>query len=397
MCVSVRFFLVVSASLNFSPSIKIHINSILGSKQRKKFWSKRNETKPTNILTNLPPPFPKMLSPNDRNKKFFNSLTPIILRDKPISSYASSEIITVAINQTGTRVVYSRTDRSVRIWKCLPASVVDPKTIVDAHLKAVECLSFNPMTEFTFATVAKDEYVKIWNANTGDKLHEIKCEFDSLKLVRYSNDGQLLVVVDRASNFLFFNVGANYKLIHKFKLDEHIYDLKWFNHDHQFFLVSSHDGSILLYEIIDGDGDNELSSKLRASVSGHNSSITTIAISPKGNYFTVGSSEGVISFWKTLENLINLKVITDVDQSIAQLDISRDGTYLAVAYDTDSNLRIYEAEGSELVHEIPNSGSGNQTFSSIVWFPTKTGFAYTSDHGTVLTVMIKPIEQKHRR
>ena len=81
------------------------------------------------------------------------------------------------------------------------------------------------MTEFTFATVAKDEYVKIWNANTGDKLHEIKCEFDSLKLVRYSNDGQLLVVVDRASNFLFFNVGANYKLIHKFKLDEHIYDL----------------------------------------------------------------------------------------------------------------------------------------------------------------------------
>ena len=105
----------------------------------------------------------------------------------------------------------------------------------------------------------------------------------------------------------------------------------------------------------------------------------------------------MISFWKTLENLINLKVITDVDQSIAQLDISRDGTYLAVAYDTDSNLRIYEAEGSELVHEIPNSGSGNQTFSSIVWFPTKTGFAYTSDHGTVLTVMIKPIEQKHRR
>ena len=63
-----------------------------------------------------------MLSPNDRNKKFFNSLTPIVLRDKPISSYASSEIITVAINQTGTRVVYSRTDRSVRIWKCLPAS-----------------------------------------------------------------------------------------------------------------------------------------------------------------------------------------------------------------------------------------------------------------------------------
>ena len=45
-------------------------------------------------------------------------------------------------------------------------------------------------------------------------------------------------------------------------------------------------------------------------------------------------------------------MITDVDQ-IAQLDISRDGTYLAVAYDTDSNLRIYEAEGSELVHEIP--------------------------------------------
>ena len=77
-------------------------------------------------------------------------------------------------------------------------------------------------------------------------------------------------------------------------------------------------------------------------MSGHNSSITTIAISPKVIILRLEVVKGD-KFWKTLENLINLKVITDVDQSIAQLDISRDGTYLAVAYDTDSNLRIYEA------------------------------------------------------
>ncbi|RCK65229.1 THO complex subunit 3 [Candida viswanathii] len=332
----------------------------------------------------------------EKNKAFFKKLTPFVIRDKPVGSYmGNSEVITMAINVTGTRIVYSRTDKSIRIWKSTPDAAVDPKVIIDPHAKAVESISFNPRTEYLFATVGKDEYVRIWSAQTGEKIREIKCEFDTLKLVRYSQDGKLLVVVDRTSNILVLAVEMNYKVVHRFKVNEHVYDLQWFYHEHQFLLIAMHDGSVLLYEITEDEDEDEdeenggkvFGTKLRSRVKGHNSSITSIAISPRGNYFCLGNSEGVVSFWTVDGTLLNLHVISDIDQSISHLDSSRDSAYVSVAYDADSNLRIYDYESGELVHEIPNSISGSQTFSSAVWFPTKTCYIFTSDHGTTVTLM----------
>ena len=108
-----------------------------------------------------------------------------------------------------------------------------------------------------------------------------------------------------------------------------------------------HDGSVLLYEVAEETREDEeeriiYSTKLRSKIKGHNSSITSIAISPSGTYFCLGSSEGVVSVWNVEGTLINLHVITDVDQSISHLSCSKDGAYLTVAYDSDSNLRVYD-------------------------------------------------------
>ncbi|EMG46337.1 hypothetical protein G210_3419, partial [Candida maltosa Xu316] len=316
--------------------------------------------------------------------------------DKPIGGL--SEIITTAINSTGTRIVYSRTDKTIRIWKSTADSAVDPKIIQDAHSRAVESISFNPRTEYTFATVGKDEFIKIWHAGTGQLLQEIKGQHDLLKLVRYSDDGKRLIVVDKLSNILIYNCEMNYQFVHKFKLNDHVYDLQWFHFKHKFFLTALNDGSILLFELgkskNEETGEVETVCKIRTRLEGHNSSITSLAVSPNRSFFCVGSSEGVISFWNCEETFINSHVITDVDQSIAQLDCSRDSSYIAVSYDTDSNSRIYDYDSAELMYEVPNTESGNQTFSSITWFPSKTGFICTTDGCTTLTLMRKPKDNR---
>lgn len=333
---------------------------------------------------------------NDQNIAFFKKLSPHVIRDKHVGNYmGNSEVITMAINPTGSRIVYSRTDKTIRIWKSTSDSAIDPKIIIDPHNKAVESISFNPKTEFLFATVGKDEYVKIWNAHTGEKIREIKCEFDALKLVRYSNDGKLLIVVDRTSNLMILDVEMNYKLVHTFKVNEHVYDLQWFYHEHEFFLIGMHDGSVLLIEVTEeekkeGDENVIYATELRSKIKGQNSSITSISISPRGTYFCLGSSEGVVSFWNMEGTLINLHVITDIDQSISHLNCSRDGSYVSVAYDADSNIRIYDYETGILLNEVSNSTSGNQTFSSALWYPHKTGFIYTGDHGSTVVVMKNP-------
>ncbi|RLV95174.1 THO complex subunit 3 [Spathaspora sp. JA1] len=322
------------------------------------------------------------------NKDFFNRFIPIPVKDKPISGYTSSstEIIEISINDCGTRLVASRTDKSLRIWKCLIDRLSDPVIIEDAHAKSVECISWDPKTEYSFATVGRDEYIKIWRGNTGvlERTIKVNNSNSSLKLVSYSYDGEILVAIDRESNVFVYSTSQNYKLVNEFKLSEYVYSIKWFNLNHKFFICALHDGTLPVYEI-SNDGTEV---KLKATLTGHRSSATTVSISPRGNYFAVGASEGVVSIWDC-STMLNQRVLTDIDESIAHTDISRDGSFVAVSYDRGSNSIIYEIETGEQMFEIPNSISGQTTFSKVCWFPNKTAFVYSSDQGTTMVFMKK--------
>ncbi|EGW31969.1 uncharacterized protein SPAPADRAFT_139540 [Spathaspora passalidarum NRRL Y-27907] len=321
------------------------------------------------------------------NKDFFKRFISVPVKDKPLSGYTSSstEIIEISINECGTRLVASRTDKSIRIWKCTSDRLLDPIIIEDAHNRSVECISWDPKTEYTFATVGRDECIKIWRGNTGTLERTIKIAAGaSLKLVRYSYDGELLLAVDRESNVYVYSAGQNYKLVNEFQVSEYVYDLRWFNSKHKFFICALHDGTLPVYEVSE-DGTE---SKLRTTLTGHRSSATTVSISPRGNYIAVGASEGVVSIWDC-STMLNEKVLTSIDESVAHIDSSRDGAYVAVSYDSGSNSMVYESDSGELVYEIPNSMSGQTTFSKVCWFPNKTAFAYSSDLGTTLVYMKK--------
>lgn len=317
------------------------------------------------------------------NREFFKTLQALVFRDKPIAGHtsSSSEIISMSFNPCGTKLVLSRTDKSIRIWKYLHDKLGDPTIIEDAHNKAVESISWDPRTEYTFATVGRDDCIKIWRGNNGTLERSIKTDMNSLMLVRYSNDGEVLIAVDRNSTILLFET-SGYKLISEVKLHEHIYDLQWFHQGHKFLVCALHDGTIPVYEF----NDEEL--KLRTTLTGHRSSATTISLLPRGNFFVVGSSEGVVSFWDC-KTMLNSNVITEIDESISNVDCSRDGTYFIANFDTGSNARIFESESGEQMYEIPNSMSGQMTFSTAVWLPTKTAFVYSSDYGTTVTLMKK--------
>ncbi|KAG7661495.1 uncharacterized protein J8A68_004954 [[Candida] subhashii] len=330
------------------------------------------------------------MAPNNAstNRKFFDHLQPVVFRDNPIlgNTSTSTEIITMSINQCGTKLVVTRTDRSIRIWKCARDRLLEPIIIEDAHVKSVECVSWDPRTEYSFATVGRDDCIKIWRGHSGTLERTIKTEKNSLILVRYSADGEIMVAVDRDSTILVFDTNG-YKLITELKLHEHIYDLQWFHYAHKFFVCALHDGAVPIYELNNGE------LKLRTTLKGHRSSATSISISPRGNFFVVGSSEGVVSCWDC-STMYNSKVITEIDESVSHVDCSRDGTYFIANFDTGSNAIVFDTESGEKVFEIPNSMSGQVTFSKAVWFPTKTSFLHTSENGTSITLMKKAVDSR---
>jgi THO complex subunit 3 len=325
------------------------------------------------------------------NKSFFKNFVPVLSRDRPLPGHtaSSTEIILVSINVTGTRIVTSRTDKSMRVWKSTADRLIDPIVIEDAHSRSVERVSWDPQREFTFASVGRDENIKIWKTTgTLERLIKVEKELGqsdatSLKIISYSNDGELIAAVDRDSTVLLYSVEKDYQKVGEIKLNEHVYDLKWFNFAHGYFACALHDGTTPIYKVDDGE------MTLKTTLRGHRSSATTLAIDPRGTYAAIGSNEGVLSIWNTA-SMLNTKVITEIDESIASVDCSRDGTYVAATYDRGSNIRVFDVESTEQVYEVPNSVSGQLTFATIAWFPNKTAFAFSSDHGTTLTLMKKP-------
>ena len=309
------------------------------------------------------------------NKGYFQKL--VSVSAKELGS-AGSEVVPVGINATGSRVVGARTDRSLQVWRCADR-FSDCVTIENAHSRAVEGVSWNPLKELEFATVARDKSVKIWHAN-GRLEREISLDkIYTSHLVQYSTDGQYLAVGCREKHILLLEVKKNYQIVADVTTDEHIYGLAWFNHQHTYLAATFQNGSYTIFKHSQG-----LSPFFTAK--GHRSVVTSVAVDSRGRYFALGSSDGIVSLWKT-DTLVNDKVLTTVDEAIAQVSLSRDGNYVGVAYDSGSNLRIFDYETLEEILEVPSSILGGVSLAGIQWFPNKTGFVYVTDRGRTMAMM----------
>ncbi|CAM9019463.1 unnamed protein product [Wickerhamomyces anomalus] len=273
------------------------------------------------------------------SKKYFQDLVTTVVPDIKSSAKSSryrsaNEIITVAWNNPATRIAYSRTDGSIRIWKLASCEIVSkqPVIIEDCHRKQVESISWKPTSESTLASVGNDQNVKLWNTVRGSLIKEIDTGVSNNIVVQYSGDGKFIATIRLA------------------------------------------DGSIPLYRFDNGKLEHVLSLK------GHRSSIKSLKVEARARYLVAGSNEGVISVW-SLQTLAVVKIFADIDQPIAQIDVSREGTYISATYEDGQSSRIYEIESEECFHEIPKCVAGSQTFPNLQFCPIKVLFAYTSEDG----------------
>lgn len=72
-------------------------------------------------------------------------------------------------------------------WDIRSASTDKPGQSVEAHLAEVNCLSFNPFSEFLLATGSSDGTVALWDLrNLKNKLHSLESHNDDVLQVAWS-------------------------------------------------------------------------------------------------------------------------------------------------------------------------------------------------------------------
>lgn len=315
---------------------------------------------------------------------FFSALRHTALKDvdrhgKPLPH----DVVCLAANATGSRVVSSRTDKSVSIWKVLSLTIGEPTVIDSAHAGPTRHVCWLPATDTAFATVGGDAFVKIWTA-TGALSREIKVGKSArCVLVEFSPDGAVMAVVLDDGSVAFYNDNYEWLLLLRVA---HVSCLRWTNTGHAYFVVGLDSGNVDVYSF-----DPKLGAVRAHTLAQHKLAVTCLAVDPRGKYIAAGTSEGIVSFFST-GDFVNSGVLAQVDQEVSSLVCSRDGYHVVVGFAQDSNTKVYSVDSGAEVYELPNSAAG-KTGLQVVWLANKGMIVYSADKGRAIEYARKEVRK----
>lgn len=85
-------------------------------------------------------------------------------------------------------------DKKLLLWDTRSQTSLKPSQIIDAHSAEVNCLSFNPYSEFILATGSADKTVALWDLrNTKMKLHSFESHKDEIFQVQWSPHNETIL------------------------------------------------------------------------------------------------------------------------------------------------------------------------------------------------------------
>ncbi|SGZ57986.1 CIC11C00000004228 [Sungouiella intermedia] len=82
--------------------------------------------------------------------------------------------------------------------------------------------------------------------------------------------------------------------------------------------------------------------------------------------------------------MLNYRALSLVDQQVVDVEYSRDGSYLAVAFAQDTTIKVYDCDTLEQLYEVPNSSAGKSGFLALKWLPHRANFVYVAENGRVV-------------
>nr|SCA59490.1 CAF1-55DUP [Drosophila subobscura] len=85
-------------------------------------------------------------------------------------------------------------DRKLMIWDIRNGETTEPLSTVDAHAAEVNCLCFNPMSQFTLISGSADKTIALWDMrNLGKKLHSFVGHSGEITQIQWSPVNETII------------------------------------------------------------------------------------------------------------------------------------------------------------------------------------------------------------
>lgn len=218
-------------------------------------------------------------------------------------------------------------------------SAAEPYTL-KGHSSDVNSVAFSPNGEF-LASGSDDKTIKVWNFQTGEKIHTLQGHSGWIWAIAFAPDGKTLVSAGADKTIKLWNLATG-EQIRNFQGHSQGVASVAFSPDGQTLVSGGLDKTIKLWNL--GTG------KEISTLQGHSQAVANVAFSPDGKTLASGSWDRTIKLW----NLATSQVIrtweghSDIVISVA---FSPDGMTLASG-SRDKTIKLWNLLTGEVIRTL---------------------------------------------
>ncbi|KAG7925440.1 hypothetical protein KL925_004455 [Ogataea polymorpha] len=263
----------------------------------------------------------------------------------------------LAWDADGTRIACARTDKSIKVAKFdhIRQKFDDPVVITTANEAPVAVLIWECSRNARLTAISTDFTLKVWEIKT--KAHKLvrslKLANTRPKLAKYSPDGRYLAIADNDANLTLLDSSTlQLSTAISIKMSSQIGDLDW-DADSETLICGLTNGSLQLYRVQNNNGLHAI--ELIQSLHLSDSPIVSIKYMADRNQILTAGLDGQLLVVDA-QLLICIKSLYNLDDAPVCIDTLTPA--VAISYQ-NNNVRIFDIDSGEEVHEVKNSKGDN--------------------------------------
>ncbi len=247
-------------------------------------------------------------------------------------------VMTAVFFPDAMKIVSGGKDSTVRIWNLLEK---DSTKILRNHKNIVNHLSFS-LTGKKLFTGGYDNIINIWNADKCEIEKSIKCSgiFNALSpegSKAILSQGENIIILNLDSNYISASLSGHSSSVSAIALSR----------DYAVAASGSWDRSVKIWNVQDG--------RLLKTLNGHNDGVLSLSISPDGERIVSGGFDKKVNVW-TVKTGTLLYSFTPSNDFIWKVSFSPDGSLFAAA-DWGNNVNVWNTYTGQLIHNLRFAGN----------------------------------------
>ena len=249
----------------------------------------------------------------------------------------TERVNSAAFSPEGSRIVTASGDKTARVWGADSGALLAE---LKGHTNAVVSGAFSP-DGTSIVTASGDKTARVWNAVDGKLIAELKGHTGPVNSAAFSPDGTQIVTASADQTARVWNA-ADGKLIAELKGHVNWVNSAAFSPDGTRVVTASTDQTARIWNAADG--------KPIAELNEHTGDVYSAAFSPDGTRVVTASDDDTARVWNAADGALIAELKGHVNW-VNSAAFSPDGTRVVTA-STDQTARIWNAADGALIAEL---------------------------------------------